>query len=102
MLHQLHHEGLTIVVSTPYMDEAEYATRLGFLASRAACSTSARARDDPFATRDSCSKSAPRSLGGARRAWPGAAIDDVSLFGTVLHVRGAGRGGALMHTFNEL
>src|SRR5262249_49609628 len=31
MLHQLHHEGLTIVVSTPYMDEAEYATRLAFL-----------------------------------------------------------------------
>ncbi|HEX7528868.1 MAG TPA: ATP-binding cassette domain-containing protein, partial [Thermoanaerobaculia bacterium] len=27
----LHHEGLTIVVSTPYMDEAEYATRIGFL-----------------------------------------------------------------------
>src|ERR1051325_9027855 len=31
MLHELHHEGLTIVVSTPYMDEAEYATRLAFL-----------------------------------------------------------------------
>ena len=31
LLHQLHHEGLTIVVSTPYMDEAEYASRLGFL-----------------------------------------------------------------------
>jgi ABC-2 type transport system ATP-binding protein len=30
-LHRLHHEGLTIVVSTPYMDEAAYATRLGFL-----------------------------------------------------------------------
>jgi ABC-2 type transport system ATP-binding protein len=31
VLNGLHHEGLTIVVSTPYMDEAEYATRLGFL-----------------------------------------------------------------------
>ena len=31
LLHQLHHEGLTIVVSTPYMDEAEYASRIGFL-----------------------------------------------------------------------
>ncbi|MBL8114766.1 MAG: ABC transporter ATP-binding protein, partial [Acidobacteria bacterium] len=31
LLNQLHHEGLTIVVSTPYMDEAEYATRIGFL-----------------------------------------------------------------------
>jgi ABC-2 type transport system ATP-binding protein len=27
LLHELHHDGLTIVVSTPYMDEAEYATR---------------------------------------------------------------------------
>jgi ABC-2 type transport system ATP-binding protein len=32
VLNALHHEGLTIVVSTPYMDEAEYASRLAFLA----------------------------------------------------------------------
>src|SRR5262249_55128840 len=31
LLNRLHHEGLTIVVSTPYMDEAEYATRIAFL-----------------------------------------------------------------------
>jgi ABC-2 type transport system ATP-binding protein len=31
LLNHLHHEGLTIVVSTPYMDEAEYATRIAFL-----------------------------------------------------------------------
>ena len=31
VLNELHHEGLTIVVSTPYMDEAEYASRLAFL-----------------------------------------------------------------------
>ena len=31
LLNQLHHDGLTIVVSTPYMDEAEYATRIAFL-----------------------------------------------------------------------
>jgi ABC-type multidrug transport system ATPase subunit len=31
VLNALHHEGLTIVVSTPYMDEAEYASRLAFL-----------------------------------------------------------------------
>jgi len=31
VLNALHHEGLTIVVSTPYMDEAEYASRIGFL-----------------------------------------------------------------------
>ena len=29
LLNQLHHEGLTILVSTPYMDEAEYASRIG-------------------------------------------------------------------------
>ena len=32
VLNELHHGGLTILVSTPYMDEAEYATRLAFLA----------------------------------------------------------------------
>ncbi len=31
ILHELHHEGLTIVVSTPYVDEAQYATRVGLL-----------------------------------------------------------------------
>src|SRR4030095_8132347 len=31
MLHQLNHAGLTIVVSTPYMDEAEYASRIAFM-----------------------------------------------------------------------
>ncbi len=31
LLNQLHHEGPTLVVSTPYMDEAEYASRLAFL-----------------------------------------------------------------------
>src|SRR5262249_48947815 len=31
LLNDLHHEGITIVVSTPYMDEAEYATRIAFL-----------------------------------------------------------------------
>jgi ABC-2 type transport system ATP-binding protein len=31
ILHELHHEGLTIVVATSYMDEAEYATRVAFL-----------------------------------------------------------------------
>ncbi|HTS03025.1 MAG TPA: ATP-binding cassette domain-containing protein, partial [Thermoanaerobaculia bacterium] len=31
VLNALHGEGLTIVVSTPYMDEAEYASRLAFL-----------------------------------------------------------------------
>src|SRR5215510_4484488 len=88
MLHQLHHEGLTIVVSTPYMDEAEYATRLGFL-------HEGRLLD--IGTRDEILNRYPRPLVEVRSAdrvavrsrLAGVAeIDDVSLFGTVLHVRG--------------
>jgi ABC-type multidrug transport system ATPase subunit len=88
MLHQLHHEGLTIVVSTPYMDEAEYATRLGFI-------HEGRLLD--VGTRSEIIARYPRVLFEVRSAdrvavrgrLAGAAgIDDVSLFGTVLHVRG--------------
>jgi ABC-2 type transport system ATP-binding protein len=88
MLHQLHHEGLTIVVSTPYMDEAEYATRLGFL-------HEGRLLD--VGTRDEILNRYPRPLVEVRSADRLAVrsrlagipeIDDVSLFGTVLHVRG--------------
>jgi ABC-2 type transport system ATP-binding protein len=89
MLHQLHHEGLTIVVSTPYMDEAEYATRLGFI-------HEGRLLD--VGTRSEIVARYPRPLFEVRSAdrvavrsrladVPG--IDDVSLFGTVLHVRGS-------------
>jgi ABC-type multidrug transport system ATPase subunit len=88
-LHQLHHEGLTIVVSTPYMDEASYATRLGFLD---------RGRLLATGTRQALIKSYPRALVEVRssdriavrpRLAQVPQIDDVSLFGTVLHVRGA-------------
>jgi ABC-2 type transport system ATP-binding protein len=88
MLHQLHHEGLTIVVSTPYMDEAEYATRLGFL-------HEGRLLD--VGTRSEIVARYPRQLFEVHTADRVAvrarltgvdAIDDVSLFGTVLHVRG--------------
>jgi len=87
MLHQLHHEGLTIVVSTPYMDEAEYATRLGFI-------HEGRLLD--VGTRNEILGRYPRQLFevrtadrvGVRARLAGIdAIDDVSLFGTVLHVR---------------
>ena len=87
MLHQLHHEGLTIVVSTPYMDEAEYATRLGFL-------HEGRLLD--VGTRNEIVGRYPRQLFEVHTADRVAvrarlagvdAIDDVSLFGTVLHVR---------------
>ena len=87
MLHQLHHEGLTIVVSTPYMDEAEYATRLGFI-------HEGRLLD--VGTRNEILGRYPRQLfevhtadrvGVRARLASVDAIDDVSLFGTVLHVR---------------
>ncbi len=88
-LHQLHHDGLTIVVSTPYMDEASYATRIGFLD---------RGRLLATGTRQELIRSYPRALVEVRSSDRIAVrprltlvpqIDDVSLFGTVLHVRGA-------------
>ena len=91
MLNELHHDGLTIVVSTPYMDEAEYASRIGFLDERTPRRRSARA------TR-SCAVRIRGALVGAldreprqvreRLRGPSPEVDDVSLFGTQLHVRG--------------
>lgn len=89
VLNELHHEGLTIVVSTPYMDEAEYATRLGFLDS---------GRLLAVGTRDEVLGAYPRPLlevlssdrAGVRGRLAGlGSIDDVSLFGARLHLRGA-------------
>lgn len=93
VLNELHHEGLTIVVSTPYMDEAEYATRLGFLD---------EGRLLAVGTRDEVLGAYPRPLlevlssdrAAVRSRLAGlAAIDDVSLFGTRLHLRGAAGAG---------
>src|SRR5262249_54375916 len=96
ILHRLHHDGLTIVVSTPYMDEAAYATRLGFLHD---------GRLIALGTRQDVIRTYPRTLLEVRSTDRVAvrarlarlnAVDDVSLFGTVLHVRGAeGIGGEL-------
>jgi len=89
LLHQLHHDGLTIVVSTPYMDEAEYASRIGFLD---------RGRLSALGTRKEIIGSYPRQLIAVHtpermqvraRLAPLKDEDDVSLFGTSLHVRGA-------------
>jgi ABC-2 type transport system ATP-binding protein len=89
VLNELHHEGLTIVVSTPYMDEAEYATRIGFL-------DEGRLLAD--GTRDEILGAYPRPLlevlssdrAGVRARLAGLpSVDDVSLFGTRLHLRGA-------------
>ncbi len=89
VLAELHHGGLTIVVSTPYMDEAEYATRIGFLD---------RGRLLAVGTRDEILAAYPRPLlevlssdrvAVRTRLAPLATVDDISLFGTRLHVRGA-------------
>ena len=89
LLNHLHHEGLTIVVSTPYMDEAEYATRIAFLD---------RGRISSVGTRREILASYGRPLLEIRTAnrlqvrallAPMPEVDDLSLFGTVLHARGA-------------
>jgi ABC-2 type transport system ATP-binding protein len=88
LLNQLHHDGLTILVSTPYMDEAEYATRIGFLD---------RGRLGALGTREEILAAYSRPLVEIRssnrlairaRLARLAEVDDVSLFGTRLHVRG--------------
>jgi ABC-2 type transport system ATP-binding protein len=96
MLHELNHRGLTIVVSTPYMDEAEYASRIGFLD---------RGRLVDIGRREEILARFGRPLVAVQaadrvrakavlRAVDG--VDDVSLFGTSLHVRGTrGDSGAL-------
>jgi ABC-2 type transport system ATP-binding protein len=89
LLNELHHEGLTIVISTPYMDEAEYASRIGFLD---------EGKLSAVGTREAIVASYPRRLLTVRSAdrvrvrqsLAGCAqVDDVSLFGNQLHVRGA-------------
>jgi ABC-2 type transport system ATP-binding protein len=96
LLHQLHSEGLTLVVSTPYMDEAEYASRLAFVD---------RGRVTAIGTRDAIVSAYPRALVEVRSqdrmplrrllaALPG--VDDVSLFGTRLHVRGRSADGEVL------
>ena len=99
LLHQLRHEGLTILVSTPYMDEAEYASRLGFLH---------QGQLLDVGTRHEILARYPRQLLEVRSADRFALrarlatlpeVDDVSLFGTVLHVRGrAGLEASLLDT----
>jgi ABC-2 type transport system ATP-binding protein len=91
LLNQLHAEGLTLLVSTPYMDEAEYASRLAFL--DAGRLTAVGSREEILAA-------FPRAIVEVRSqdrmalrrqlsALP--SVDDVSLFGTELHVRGRGQ-----------
>ncbi|MHB8797004.1 MAG: ABC transporter ATP-binding protein [Thermoanaerobaculia bacterium] len=89
VLNELHHEGLTIVVSTPYMDEAEYATRLGFLDEGKLLAVGTR--DEVLAAfpRPILEVLSPDRNGVRQRLARLDAVDDVSLFGTRLHLRGA-------------
>jgi ABC-2 type transport system ATP-binding protein len=93
LLNELHHEGLTIVISTPYMDEAEYASRIGFLD---------EGRLSALGTRQELLAGYPRRLLAVRsfdrvavrqRLASCPAVDDVSLSGTRLQVRGAAGAG---------
>jgi ABC-2 type transport system ATP-binding protein len=94
LLNGLHHEGLTIVVSTPYMDEAEYATRIAFLDRGRVSSIGTRQEvlatyDRPLLEIRTSERLKVRSLLASMPE-----IDDLSLFGTVLHARGAAGTGA--------
>ena len=89
LLNQLHHDGLTILVSTPYMDEAEYATRIAFLDRGRVSSVGTRPEilatyDRPLLEIRTSNRLAVRSILASMRD-----VDDLSLFGTVLHARGA-------------
>jgi len=88
MLHQLHREGLTIVVSTPYMDEAEYATRVAFLHEGRLLDVGTRAEIISRYPRTLIEVRSADRFAVRRRLDGITHIDDVSLFGTVLHVRG--------------
>ncbi len=88
VLNSLHHEGLTIVVSTPYMDEAEYASRLAFLDEGrvVAAGTGAEilaAYPRPLVEIETAARGEARTRLAAMPE-----LDDVSLFGSKLHVRG--------------
>ena len=102
LLNQLHHDGLTIVVSTPYMDEAEYATRIAFIDRGRISSVGTRQEilatyDRPLLEIRTSNRLEVREVLG-----PMSEIDDLSLFGTVLHARGAaGTGPELLQRVRE-
>jgi ABC-2 type transport system ATP-binding protein len=88
LLHQLHHDGLTILVSTPYMDEAEYASRIGFLDRGKLVALGTRAEILAGYGRQLIEVRTLERMAVRARLAPLQDVDDVSLFGTVLHVRG--------------
>jgi ABC-2 type transport system ATP-binding protein len=88
MLHELNHRGLTIVVSTPYMDEAEYASRIGFLDGGRLVDIGTRTELLSRFDRALVSVATANRVGAKEVLRTVAGVDDVSLFGTALHVRG--------------
>lgn len=102
LLNQLHHDGLTIVVSTPYMDEAEYATRIAFIDRGRVSSVGTRQEilatyDRPLLEIRTSNRLQVRGVLNPMRD-----LDDLSLFGTVLHARGAaGTGPELVQRVRE-
>lgn len=96
VLNELHHRGLTIVVSTPYMDEAEYATRIGFLDGGRLLTVGTRDEivagfNRPLLEVRTLDRAAVRTrLSGL------GTVDDISLFGTRLHVRGVQANGDVL------
>jgi ABC-2 type transport system ATP-binding protein len=89
LLNQLHHEGLTILVSTPYMDEAEYATRIAFIDHGRISSVGTREEIISTYSRPLLEIRTSRRLEVRALLAPMRELDDLSLFGTVLHARGA-------------
>ncbi len=89
LLHQLHHDGLTIVVSTPYMDEAEYATRVGFLDRGRLAAIGTRTEIVAAFGRQLIEIRSSQRLDVRARLNAMSDVDDLSLFGTVLHARGS-------------
>jgi ABC-2 type transport system ATP-binding protein len=88
MLHELNHRGLTIVVSTPYMDEAEYASRIGFLDGGRLVDVGTRTELLSRFDRALVSVATANRVGAKEVLRTVTGVDDVSLFGTALHVRG--------------
>ncbi|HUM03433.1 MAG TPA: ABC transporter ATP-binding protein [Thermoanaerobaculia bacterium] len=88
LLSQLHAEGLTILVSTPYMDEAEYATRIGFLDHGRLAAVGTRHEILASYTRPLVEIRTDDRLAVRARLTRLPFVDDVSLFGTRLHARG--------------
>jgi len=89
LLNQLHHDGLTIVVSTPYMDEAEYATRIAFIDHGRISSVGTRQEVLRTYSRPLLEIRTSRRLEVRSLLAPMRELDDLSLFATVLHARGA-------------